>query len=136
MDILSYAAGIIDGEGCITLVRRKEGQCQAVFRVSMCDKEPLEILSGLFGSTPRLNTRNDGRSFWHWTLTGIKAYKALKIISDYLIVKKQAAEIAMAYQETVNYQGFHGEIPSETIIEREILYYLMQEITSNKGKHR
>jgi hypothetical protein len=96
---LAYIAGIIDGEGCITILKSKKKHCvsygysPSVFVVMT--SEPVitwlaETIGSGFITTSR--PRPDNRRNYRYNLTGSKAIQLVKDIYPYLVEKKAQAE--------------------------------------------
>lgn len=94
-----WAAGFIDGEGCIRInsyTSRKSTLYNIVLKVSQKKKEPLEILVSLFGGKIG---KYGQRNIYQWQVTNKMANEALKSLLPYLILKKEQAELALSFQE-------------------------------------
>lgn len=129
LDKLSYIAGLVDGEGCITIGQRCRGNYQLVFRVAMYDKEPLELIEETFGGSVDSSNRKDGKPQWCYTATGGKAADIITQLFPNLIVKKAEAAIAIAFQTGMtSYKGGHRVVPPEEITFREACYQQMQKL--------
>ena len=100
---LAWAAGIIDGEGCILLNLNPKRQTYTL-RVSVTNTDPkmLKELKSIFGgSIQAANCRNDKahwKSKWMWVLTCKQADKALSALLPYLITKKDQAQTALIFK--------------------------------------
>jgi hypothetical protein len=100
----AYTAGLIDGEGCITIPHRTPEQAHrpsrvAYLRVSvnMMDGECIDFLYGVWGGN--IHNRKDGLVYWE--LNGDKAREMLKKILPFLRAKKDQAELAIQFQSGV-----------------------------------
>lgn len=97
-----YAAGLIDGEGCIGIVERK-GIYNIRIDVGMTVKaQPLlEMLEREYGGCVVLSRR--ATSKWDaaacWVIGGEKAAHALRRIEPYLQLKEEQARIAIKMEE-------------------------------------
>lgn len=106
---LGYAAGLIDGEGCITIGRHHKtirGNNFIEYRleviVNQTDGGAIDFMYGTFGgyihkrnSKPNPNYRP---FLYRWEIRGEKAMKFLKRIIPFLKIKKQQAELAIQFQ--------------------------------------
>lgn len=106
---LAWAAGLIDGEGCICLIRHPAKQFKGavseryhlVLRVSMCHKVTVDRIHGLFsiGSrsvyTPKTSARVS--ESYAWTCNSRQAEIVLKLIRPYLVTKAVEADLALEY---------------------------------------
>ena len=98
---LSWAAGIIDGEGCIRLVRRSSSTCKEQYclfvKVNNTEIRMLEELRKLFGG--RIYLRKPGSTTrhqsWDWQIWTLAAERMIKDILPFLVVKKDQAETAL-----------------------------------------
>lgn len=104
---IQYLAGIVDGEGCITIATRKrkaEGRNDGhvlSLSVQMTVDAPLEALKYRFGgsiSKPRREGPNR-RPIRTWSVSGRLAYVALRQLEPYLVVKKLQAIGGLEFQE-------------------------------------
>ena len=104
--LLSYAAGIIDGEGCIGMYHNSHnGNYQLRITVEMVDKEALTILGNLFGGKWYIKKAKVPRRERHsWMLFNDEAAIALKQLLPYLTIKKGRAEKAL----TADWKSFIG----------------------------
>ena len=97
--VIAYAAGIIDGEGYVGIKRashknRYTKGYHARIQVRMVDREPLDLLAGLFGGSvrherPQMLTR---RELFAWQITDAKAEAALRRLLPMLLVKRRPAK--------------------------------------------
>jgi hypothetical protein len=111
---LAWAAGFIDGDGFITIQNRNQRVKDKVYvghylRVGACQAniKPLEELQKLFGGSIR--PKNSGpnpegynrKEQWIWSLSTKEASDALVQMLPYLLHKKEVAEEALAFQDTM-----------------------------------
>lgn len=127
--LLAYAAGIIDGEGSISLKHQSPRPANrsineswvSKLTVKMNDLEALNLLSSLFGGNIKMvhdKTKIEKGLFpgYSWDLTSKKATKALKKILPFLRIKKEQAEIVLRYQSRIDHAK-HGQKLSDHEIE-------------------
>lgn len=97
---LSYLAGFFDGEGCISILKRKKGNWNVshFLRVSIGQKdgETLDWIKDNFGGNVYL-IKIDGS--YVWALSDHQAYEFTKIICPFLRYKKPQAELAIRFHE-------------------------------------
>jgi hypothetical protein len=115
-----YLAGLIDGEGAVTILHyRSESRFRSHISVlvTMCDREPLDAIATRFGTRvltlPRRNSR--WRTAYRWQSQGVAAENLLRAILPYLIVKRQQAELALAFRDTLTAEGGRTKITAETM---------------------
>lgn len=102
---LAYAAGLIDGEGCIGLYHNSHnGNFQLRITVEMCERHGLDLLASIFGgrwyhkqkSAPR-------RPCFVWMAFNSEAESALIRLLPFLRVKRRHAEVAL----TADWHSFY-----------------------------
>ena len=101
VDII-WAAGFIDGEGCIKISRQKVSygfKYRHIMQLHVTQKVkfPLKTLSKLFGGKIYKSTdnRHVGHSRYEWCISGPAAFKALRILQPYLKLKQDECDIAL-----------------------------------------
>lgn len=114
---LAYAAGIIDGEGCISIYKKsfRNGKFKGTDArnyhltvvVTQKDGKMMDWLYGNFGGSISLHKKWDRpeQKCWahEWTLNYQKAADFLKQILPYIVAKKRQAEIAIQFQSRITY---------------------------------
>lgn len=97
-----YIAGLIDGEGSITLSRRVSGRVNPVYsiHISICNTSPklIEWLNGKFPGKaytyPRNKSRLGSKPVYAWVVAGNRqCIQFLKEIVNYLVIKRPQAEL-------------------------------------------
>ena len=99
---LAYVAGIIDGEGTITVV--KNGQTSSL-RVSVCNTNEWLINWLRFsfgGSVYKFRKIEKNKQAWQWMLTCRKARDFIVLVMPYLQIKRPQAELAIQFQNRKN----------------------------------
>ena len=131
---LAYIAGIIDGEGSITIhkVKGHHGEVNPVYClfVRVCNTNPamIQYLHNMCGGCQRYSPRNkreqDKRSLYEWVIASKQAEKLLKTISSYITCKQDEIKIALLLRETQNNRLHNGsqQVPAIILQQREILY--------------
>lgn len=101
---MAYIAGFFDGEGCVGIYYRKKNkdrnfvlQIALVQNASPSARHLLGSISLRFGGyvASRYPAKREALA---WTATGLRAYYFLSQICPYLRLKKEQAEVAMAWQ--------------------------------------
>lgn len=102
---LAYTAGIIDGEGWVSLGRnggiKGDKSISLVIGVENTNEWLIRWLHFAFGgnfNTIRIRTPQR-QPIWRWTLSANKALEFLNLIYPYLRIKKPQADIAIKFQE-------------------------------------
>lgn len=107
---LAYAAGIIDGEGCIGLYTNSRKAALPSYQMSvrvrttdgwLCQWLALSFGGGTFFDE-HIGNRKDQ---WVWFLTGNKALPFLELVLPYLRLKKPEAELAIHFQSVRKGRG-------------------------------
>lgn len=93
----AYAAGLIDGEGCIGIYHNSHnGNYQLRIAVEMTDKSGLDVLESLFGGKWYFRAAKAPRKARYiWMTFNNNASKVLETLMPYLRVKKKQAEVAL-----------------------------------------
>ncbi len=96
---LAWAAGFIDGEGCIGIWKRKDRPSYRFhIQVENTDFRPLNKLCSMFGGSVWTSKRvKKFKTLYGWKIEGQKAAQVLNLVFPYLIVKKEQAEVAIEY---------------------------------------
>jgi hypothetical protein len=94
----AWAAGIIDGEGYIT-VRITHTSYSLLVRVAMTSEVTVQRLQAIFGCGGlRSETRRkDDKRVFVWSACGGDAAQVLETIQPYLVTKRREAQMARAY---------------------------------------
>lgn len=107
----AYLAGILDGEGSISLVaytqvgesRRRKGGYSLAVQVVNRSEELIVWLADRFGGTTRHRDRGGNRvRIYEWQVHGRNCGPVLEAALPYLVVKRIHAEIALEFIETIN----------------------------------
>ncbi len=106
----AYAAGLIDGEGCISISRvnykrtsRKTGgsSIAGTLHIAMTDRAAVDYVRQAFGNVGREATTDKSERYarlgwkptYHWVLSTQQAAAVLKEVLPYLRVKRRQAEL-------------------------------------------
>lgn len=104
---LAYIAGLIDGEGCISIhigqdKRGRKRRFDVWINISNTDVRMLAWLKATVGAgdihvaSKRVNPR--WNTAYGWRVTGRYAADLLRLVKDYLVIKTDQAEIALEFQ--------------------------------------
>lgn len=114
----AYLAGLVDGEGCITILRTKSSHCDSyshppIVQVRMCDVESIDYFATLIevnrSEAELYNSQKNANQRPSYTVKAT-AQKAMDLIADiypYLHVKRKQAVVAYNHQlwrAKTNYQ--------------------------------
>jgi hypothetical protein len=100
--VYAYIAGIIDGEGSITVNHRQHQQPVVRVSVANTDERIMILLKSVFGGSVYI--QNPSRSSKHkicygWEVSAKKAEYCLQAVLSYLLIKRDRAEIALSIRK-------------------------------------
>jgi len=104
---VAWAAGFIDGEGCVALVRDTTRGTYVRLSVGQRTREPLTFLCELFGGSIH---QEKTRPMWKWVVSHRTASKALTELLPYLVVKQDQAALALRFQSRRRVGGKRGAV--------------------------
>jgi hypothetical protein len=102
----AYVAGFFDGEGCIGIYSRKDREggfhlrTQITQSLSRPTTEALKEMVAVYGGNLSGQDRYLRKRAYNWQLNADKAAAFLRRILPHLIIKKEQAQIAVAWQES------------------------------------
>ncbi len=142
----AWAAGFIDGEGCIHIAKRKpqsKGKSidyDLTLKISNQNLESLKRISEIFDCGNVLKVSGKGatykykRQMFQWQCYSQEAGNVLKKILPFLTIKKQEAKLAIEFldikKKTTNYHG----LSNETLKLRDSYYLKMREFKNLPAK--
>jgi len=108
---LAYMAGIVDGEGTITLANvRRISSHEARIIVSNTNTELLYWIQARFGGLIRDSCRSNAamrrhhkanhKPLYYWSLRSKRAYDLVMLLREFLVIKARQAEVVIRYQGT------------------------------------
>ena len=124
----AWVGGIIDGEGCITILETKSSHSESlsyppIIQVRMCDLEPLDRLVQVVGSSygkpqhPPSQVAANQRPSWQWKVVSEQAANVIAEIYPFLTCKRKQAIVAWNHQAFRSARGnqarTHGDIEKE-----------------------
>lgn len=112
----AYAAGLIDGEGCIRFTKHgshggtsaRIGQITMMVEMVNTDENMILWIRGIFGGSftrQAENVQGNRKATWHWRLTANQALRCLDVIYPYLKTKRRQAKLARRFQRYVQVTG-------------------------------
>lgn len=104
--LLGYLAGLLDGEGNISigLVAGRKGQqnpsCSLMVQIANCDLELMDWLVELVGGAVRTRKHKNAawRDGYHWQIYGVNAEVFLGAIGPHLRIKRRQCEVALKFR--------------------------------------
>ncbi len=104
----AYLAGIIDGEGTVTLARNRKNETPSPsVTVANNNLELLEWIKGLVGGTIISKKKHKAHhsDSYAWAMRSDKAIQLLKDVRQYLIVKKPQADLIINKYKSVTHRA-------------------------------
>jgi len=150
---LAYLAGLLDGEGCITIKRSRPNPRPELYRrtetyvfslcIEMSDPRPINLFCDTFGLTMHHNTsrhlRNPERHrcLYVAQIGREYGYSILKTLLPYLVSKREEAELAIEFYEKCFLAHNHRAkgrnrrpVPIAMLEERHSYYLKLRELKS------
>ena len=139
---LAYAAGIIDGEGCIGIWKYRQPRCQHGYtyalRVTVTMTEPevptwlFETFGGCLNDYPP--EREEWKRKYIWAISTKQARPFLGTILPYLKEKVEQAEIAIEFQSTKKMGDYRNKPKTDAVLEaEEILAVKLRNLRNTKA---
>lgn len=131
---LGWAAGFVDGEGCIHIARQRykggsrRPNYQLRLSVAQSDRYVLEHFAQVIGVAHRIyaTSMDAGMNRQPYCLvyTGPRALAVIEMLADYFVAKRQEAELALEFRDTCRLSEHAGpQGQSEAIWEARHDYY-------------
>lgn len=138
-EILAYAAGIVDGEGHISIVRNAAPQYRIGYMyrltvgVTNTNVWLINWMQFQFGGKiyQRCDKRPNRKTAWVWLVHQNGASEFLKLILPYLLIKKPQAELAIQFQSAKHPGKRHT--PESKVIEQA--QKILMTNYNRKGRH-
>lgn len=127
---LAWAAGLIDGEGCVLIAKRSGRDYQLRLTVAMVHKPTLDRLQSTFGFgnvRPHVGSRPEGwRQKWVWCISARQALTVLELVRPFMTTKAAEADIALQFAGTFEDTKKGRVLTSEVLEVRESLFKNLQ----------
>lgn len=126
----AYLAGLIDGEGCISIFRHKNDGCRddhysyrPLVQVAMVYKPLIKMLQAQYGGKYKETKPRDGvrRGYATWTLRGGNCIELLRNLEPLLIAKREEARHVIAFWDDKSVRLAGGAMKGIHGVEREAL---------------
>ncbi len=134
---LAYLAGLFDGEGSIFITKKVKGlsvprHCLIV-DLAMCNEYIPNLLKFNFGGSVHVRIAKDEnhRMSWQWRATTREALHFIEIILPYLRLKRNEAELGIAFQKSLhpmNGKGSKKEVSEQELAVREAQRLLLHSL--------
>jgi hypothetical protein len=92
-----YLAGLFDGEGCVQVTNTPAVRA----KLTSTHKPLIDLLEAQFGgnvSSNRAHKKDDWKEAWTWTVYGQIALNFLAGVKPFLVVKAEAANLALQFK--------------------------------------
>lgn len=146
---LAYLAGIIDGEGSLTIgnysSNKKSGvlHYQTTLQINNTDEGLIQWIHKTFGGnivhyTAKQTPKNSRMAVFRWIANGERLTHICELILPYVIVKRRQVEIMLRMRETYKpttksgQQGFRG-LSNEILALRQSLFLELRSLHCRKG---
>ena len=132
---IAWAAGFVDGEGYIGIVRmfdknRGYYSYRVALDVAQVYREPLAILQELFGGHLGF-ARNNYSGYWHWRASGKDVVRIVKILLPYLVVKSRQAKLVCDFE----FHARWNKVPVEIQERRAAMWAACSELNGGTIPH-
>jgi len=147
---LAYTAGIVDGEGSISIRRNKDKAYRAGFgymiSVDVANKEEwlIKWLNFAHGGSTCLHRRKarwierNWQDYWSWQISGPQAAEFLRSILPHLNIKRPQAELAIKFQEEKevrkSHRSFRYHPKTEEELAREEAQVIVMQGMNQRGR--
>lgn len=139
----SYLAGILDGEGCFCVKKRKVKTCYNYSSCIEVSNTCIGLIEWLYvtygGRTDKKKVRKECKDQWRWQVSEKQMLEVIKNASPYLKIKRQQADLLIDLSETFKQpivRDYHGRFlkpNKETLDLREEIFSKVREL-NRKGK--
>lgn len=126
---LAYAAALIDGEGCINISLHNQGFVVQI-KVAMKDPGAITFMNENFGGNVTKYMQKNWGEMFQWSTSGKKCKELLLGIAPFLQVKKQQAEVALCFIETMGPPG--AKLTDRTQMKRTMLKSMMNTLNAKR----
>lgn len=124
---IEYLAGLVDGEGCITITKTKSSkykrgiQYYSRLSIEMTSEHLINKLYTQFGgSFNRRKPQIKRKDIYVWSVYGENARLIIEQIKPYLIVKDNQASIIQEFQSLVNKNNFKPVTDEEWVLRESL----------------
>lgn len=113
-EILAYVAGLFDGEGSVFILRKiRNGRYFYWMEISITntDQALIDWIQSVVGARKSLQPETysiNGKPIFRWRASAVQASNVLKMIMPWLRIKRDRAEIAIAFQEALSAKAKHA----------------------------
>jgi hypothetical protein len=102
----AYLAGIIDGEGTITITSHtnRDRVYLPKITINMCDPQAMELLADRYGGKvyAKPSRFENSRDQFIWAVTGSHSLNIIEDLKEFLLIKKPQAEVVLSADWTIH----------------------------------
>lgn len=97
--LIAYAAGLFDGEGCVTV--KWPRHIQAVLEIQMVHLPTLQKFASIVGGQVRKSYehRRGRRTQWRWRVHDFEAIRVARLLLPHSVEKKTQLEDMLAFRD-------------------------------------
>ena len=140
----AYLAGILDGEGCVMISRKKSKRSRGGYAFALvvtvtntCRPllDHLCAVTGFGNIAPHSDSRPNMKQAWIWSLWSNQAKSVLCRVLPFLVVKKLQAELAIKFAATIRSGIGSKGLTKEELTERAQMYRTMR-LLNRRGPNK
>lgn len=139
-DDIIYLAGLIDGDGCFFISKRKHATTNGYdsymmkLQVHCIEKSLIDWVVVSFGGVLTVNNKSDNRrALYGAEFTGNRLTTLCELLIPFLRLKKPHAENMLNMRRTYNGLGGRITVPKHIQDTRELCFQLSRQINSHKS---
>ncbi len=133
---LAWAAGIVDGEGCIHVrrnrvtptSRHRSDHYSLHVKVTMTHEATVQRVRDIFdcGHITHKSASSCRKAQWNWDVSGNDASYVLWLVYPFLLTKKHECRLGLRFQKLGGAQRGHGLTPAPLLHIRERIYWRLR----------
>ena len=102
----------------------------------MIHRPTIEWLYSICGGRIEIRKSNqpNARQSWAWWLTGVRTASLLRRIVDYMVTKREEAEVALTLASTMWNNNVRGKVTEETLALRQKLGQELRDLKKREWK--
>ena len=126
----AYLAGMIDGEGCITISCNKDRYFAMFVVLTGTHKTHIEYCANMtgLGSVQSVKRSAPWGDVTRWVISSTEAQEFLEAILPYLFLKKEQAEVAIKFQREVSLDKYNKYLSKSVIKKRKAYLDHLQQL--------
>jgi hypothetical protein len=121
-DKVCYLAGIIDGEGCVSLGKRKEYYITPTLQITNTSRALMEWLKANCGGNDYrriFEKRVNRKDAWAWGLCGQAARDVIEAVRPYLVIKQKQADLVLKVYKKIGRKAKRNSLGRLTLVMTE-----------------